>query len=126
MDSWTTINDDLSEIFDKIVDTSLVELYVKHGDRTHPETDRERKEEQADLATLLQLTIWSLLFLLLLPKTDAPDACSNEHCYKVSNIWSSLDARDLARNSELHSITSGRNKGFRYMKMSSQVLEKNR
>ncbi|KAK2651949.1 hypothetical protein Ddye_011805 [Dipteronia dyeriana] len=50
--------------------------------------------------------------------------------FSIRTTWSfsclpaSLDARDLARNSELHSITSGRIKGFRYMKMSSQVLEK--
>ncbi|TXG70290.1 hypothetical protein EZV62_005225 [Acer yangbiense] len=50
--------------------------------------------------------------------------------FSIRTTWSfsclpaSLDACDLARNSELQSITSGRNKGFRYMKMSSQVLEK--
>ncbi|KAI9160031.1 hypothetical protein LWI28_004430 [Acer negundo] len=50
--------------------------------------------------------------------------------FSIRTTWSfsclpaSLDACDLARNSELHSITSGRNKGFRYMKMSSQALEK--
>ncbi|KAL5745550.1 hypothetical protein ACOSP7_026696 [Xanthoceras sorbifolium] len=40
--------------------------------------------------------------------------------WSFSCLPASLDTRDLARNSELHSITSG----FRYTKMPSQVLEK--